>query len=371
MLIAPDSFTGTLSAQQAADAIAAGWLRSAPDDVIVCQPLADGGPGMLDVLLDTLGGRLLAQTVTGPLGEQVPATLLLTPDGSAYLESAQACGLDLVPLSRRDPGRTTTRGVGELIGAAVDAGARRIVVGLGGSGTNDGGSGALAALGAGPADLLGAGGAALALLSGPVDLRPARDRLGDVELIVASDVDHRLLGPNGATAVFAPQKGASRAQVAVLEEALSTWARQTDPRLVGSPGSGAAGGLGFGLMLLGGRRQSGSRLVASAVGLDRHISTADLVVTGEGSFDHQSLGGKVVAGVAHAAMAHGRPVVVLAGRVELGRREMQALGVESAYAVLDSATTPAPGQPAMLPEHPAAALEALAARVARTWSPRR
>ncbi len=387
VLVAPDSFAGTLSAAEAALAIEEGWRLTAPGDVVERLPLSDGGPGFVDVLAERLGGQLLARTVMGPLGGPVPATILLTAEGTAYVEAAQACGLDLLAPPQRDPRWTTTVGVGELIASAVDAGARRVVVGLGGSATNDGGAGALAALGAEPAALLRRGGLALAELAQPavrgepgdtgrpgeprVDLEPARRRLGDVELVLASDVDHRLLGPNGATATFAPQKGADRAAVAALDDALGVWARLTDSRLVGSAGSGAAGGLGFGLLLLGGRREPGSTLVGRLLGIDERIAAADLVVTGEGCFDHQSLRGKVVAGVADRAMAQGRPVIVLAGRVEVGRREMQAVGVESAYAVLESAVAPAPGRSAPLPERPAEALAALASRVARTWSPPR
>lgn len=374
VLVCPDSFTGTLSAPAAARAIAAGWRESAPGDEIILAPLSDGGPGFVDVVHTALGGELLAVTVAGPLGDPVPATLLLAPDGTAYLESAQACGLHLVPHDRRDPTLTTTAGVGDLIGAALDAGARAVVVGLGGSGTNDGGAGALAALGAGPAEVLRAGGGALrALDPAALDIAPARERLAGVDLRIASDVDSPLLGLRGASAVFGPQKGATPDQVQRLDAALEHFARAIQPgvglNMAGSlaiaPGAGAAGGLGYGLLVVGGRRVPGIDTVLELTGLGAAAAAVDVVVTGEGCFDWQSLQGKVVSGVAALAMAVARPCVVLAGQVEVGRREMAALGVESAFALTeiagsaDAAITDAETH-----------LTALAARVARAWSRR-
>jgi glycerate kinase len=370
VLIAPDSFTGTLSAVQAAEAIAAGWRDTAPDDELVLAPLSDGGPGFVDVLHACSGGELIAVTVHGPLGEPVPASLLRVGD-TVYVESAQAAGLHLIPADRRDPTVTTTYGVGELIGAAVDAGAGRIVLGLGGSGTNDGGAGALAALGARPADLLRRGGTALQELDpAALDLTAARARLAGVELALATDVDSVLLGLRGASATFGPQKGADADAVQRLDAALEHFARAAQPgvglNMTGSvaiaPGAGAAGGLGFGLMLLGATRLAGIATVAELTGLTTAVGTADVVITGEGSFDWQSLAGKVVAGVATLAGEHARPCLVLAGRVEVGRREFSALGVSAAYAVTDEV------EPDEALARPAAHLRALAARVARSWS---
>lgn len=371
VLIAPDSFTGTLSAAQAAEAIAAGWLRSAPDDRCVPAPMSDGGPGFVDVVHAALGGDLIARTVMGPLGEPVPAVFLRN-GAAAYIESAQACGLHLIPDSRRDPSRTTTFGVGELIGAAFDDGAREIVVGLGGSGTNDGGAGALAALGAEPGSILRAGGGALSTLDpARLDLGRAVHRLAGVDLRIATDVDTVLLGLRGATATFGPQKGADPDTVQRLDAALEHFARAAQPgvgvnmsasRAV-APGAGAAGGLGFGLLLLGGRRVPGIATIITLTGLPEAIANADLVVTGEGCLDWQSRAGKVVAGVAAAATEHGRPCVVLAGRVEVGRRELAALGVAAAYSVAENA-----GGSESAAAQPAEQLAALASRVARTWS---
>lgn len=368
VLIAPDSFTGTLSAPEAAAAMAAGWHATAPGDDLHLAPLSDGGPGFLDVVAHALGGELNAVTVTGPLGDPVPAAVLHVGD-TAYLESAQACGLHLIPMDRRDPTVTTTYGVGELLAAAVDGGARRVVVGLGGSGTNDGGAGALAALGAGPAAVLRGGGTALGGLPPEMlDLGPARARLAGVELLVATDVDAVLLGLRGASAGYGPQKGADPDAVQRLDAALEHFARAAQPgtglNMAGSPavspGAGAAGGLGYGLLLLGGRRVPGIATVMDLTGLAAEISRAEVVLTGEGCLDWQSLTGKVVSGVASAATQFGVPCVVLAGRVDVGRREVAALGVASAYSVDELI---GPGQ-----ANPAEGLKALAARVASSWS---
>lgn len=375
VLIAPDGFTGTLTAAEAAAAIAAGWAEQAPDDVLETCPLSDGGPGFVDVLHTDLGGELLSVTVSGPLGEPVPATVLLVGE-VAYVESAQACGLHLVPADRRDPTRTTTRGVGELLTAAVDAGARRVVVGLGGSGTTDGGAGMLAALGVGSPDRLAAGGGALIDLDdgGLAGLAEARARLEGVELVAATDVDVPLLGFKGAAAGFAAQKGATPEQAQDLDRALGRYAQVAldtlgpalaPQRLVAEPGAGAAGGLGFGLTLLGARREIGAQAVLDAVGFTDRLHRSDLVVTGEGTVDWQSLRGKVVAGVAHAALGVGVPVVVLAGQVQAGRRELLSIGVESAYAVAET-----PEQVRAALADPAGTLSARARRVARTWSVR-
>jgi glycerate kinase len=300
---------------------------------------------------------------------------------TAYLESAQACGLALVPAERRDPGVTSSRGLGVLLAAALQAGAQRVVIGLGGSATNDGGAGMLAGLAA----ALGLDGAheLARLLGGGQGLKgitaehlgalvPLRQRLAAVSLVVASDVDVVLLGFKGASAMFAPQKGATQEQAQTLDLALSDFARAAlmatgqPQKLVAEPGAGAAGGLGFGLFLLGGRREPGAATVADAVGLRERIARSDLVLTGEGSLDWQSLRGKVVAAVAAMALDVGVPTVAIAGQVLVGRRELLSVGVESAYPV---ARTPA--EIAQSLADPAGRLADRAERVARTWSPRR
>lgn len=362
VLIAPDKFAGTLSAVEAAEAIAAGWRQQAPDDEVVRVPMSDGGPGFVDVLQAALGGELAALTVTGPLGESTPATLLLVGD-TAYVESSQACGLDLVAAPNREPERASTYGVGELIAAAVEAGAKRIVIGLGGSGTNDAGAGMLAALGATaePHGVLEAGGAALAQLSA-IDVTPARERLEGIELLAASDVDNPLLGLRGATNIFGPQKGVEAERIPPLDAALENLATLVDRQLADAKGAGAAGGLGYGLMLVGASRVPGIETIIDAVRLAEHAKTADLVLTGEGGFDYQSASGKVVSGVAKVAGDVIRPCVVLAGQVLVGSREMRVMGVQSAYSLVDAV-----GKEAAMGQ-PAESLATLAARVAKTWS---
>ncbi|HKA67986.1 MAG TPA: glycerate kinase [Actinomycetes bacterium] len=363
ILVAPDKFAGTLTAIEAAQAIAAGWRVSRPDDEFDLVPMSDGGPGFVDTLHRALDGEIIRTAVTGPLGDRVSAPMLRAGD-RAYLESASACGLDLLPPSRRDPEAAGTYGVGESLLAALGSGAAEIVVGLGGSASNDGGAGMLAALGAEPGAALRRGGAGLAELTA-VDLAKARDRVAGRAVVAATDVDNPLLGPQGATAVYAPQKGASQAQIARLEAALARWVTLTDgDQAAARPGSGAAGGLGFGLFLLGAVRVPGSQLVMDAVRLAERAGRADLVVTGEGALDWQSVRGKVVAGVAWTSQRAARPCVVLAGLIELGRREIASMGVDAAYSITELA-----GSPEAARADPAGQLRALAARVARTWSP--
>lgn len=315
VLIAPDSYGDSLSAGEAAEAIAVGWSQARPRDEVVRAPQSDGGPGFVDVLAAQLGGRRVLR-VNGPLGEHVDAEWVL--DGTtAYIESAEACGLHLLegPPTPETAIAAHTRGVGQLINAAVAAGARHIVVGLGGSATTDGGRGMLDAFGG---------------------LVAARRRLAHVELIVATDVDNPLLGPMGAAQVFGPQKGADVATVALLDRRMTDWAKRLDATAAGPvsarPGAAAAGGLGAALMALGGRRESGAAVVAGHTGLGEAVATADLVVTGEGCLDEQSLRGKVVGAIARMAQSEGVPVLVLAGQVMLDeprRREAGITGVRS------------------------------------------
>ena len=376
VVLAPDGFGGTLTAREAATALAEGWSAAAPDDELVVLPLSDGGPGLVEVLSPVLAeAELRPVIVEDALARPVEAQLLLTgaagggtTGGTAWVESAQACGLHLLAPSERDPRTTTTYGVGQLVSAALDAGAGRIVVGLGGSATNDGGAGLLAALGlqrlAADGSRLPPGGVALAHLD-RIEGEPD-PRLAGVELVAATDVEAPLLGLYGASAVFGPQKGASANDVQVLDAALARWADALEAHLQVSvrdlPGAGAAGGLGAALLALGARRVAGLGLVAAAVGLDAAVAGADLVVTGEGTFDATSLRGKVVSGVAAAASEHAVPCLVLAGQVTVGRRESAAIGVEEAYAVADLV-----GLEASLSD-PAGTLAQLAARVAGQWS---
>ena len=371
VLIAPDDFKGTLSAVEAAEAIAIGWRLHAPDDTLTLIPMSDGGPGFVRAVSTVLGGDIAPVGLRGPMGETAIGMVLMV-DGMGYVESAHGCGLALVHPDRRDARAATSYGVGQLIAAAIDSGARRIVVGLGGTASTDGGAGMLAALGATARDAAGspialeAGGAALADVV-TVDLAPARARVADVEIVVASDVDSPLLGSRGAARGFAAQKGADDAAVEQLEAALTSYSRAIGRRADGKDpavalGAGAGGGLGYGLMLLGGRRVPGIETVMGVLGLEAAIGVSDLVITGEGCFDWQSLRGKVVSGVAAAALNQGRPVVVLAGRVEVGKREYVALGITEAHAASADGDVPA------TPAEAARALAERAARVASQWS---
>jgi glycerate kinase len=384
VVIAPDGFDGTLSAAEAAAAIAEGWRRHAPDDDLDLCPLSDGGPGFVDALRAGVEGRLIPVEVPGPLGEPVLAVILLTPTSppTAYLESAQACGLTLVAPADRDPGRSSSLGLGVLLAAAVTAGATRVVVGLGGVATNDGGAGLLAGLareldvpGAGELlDVLSGGGSALRgvtadRLSALVALR---ERMSDVDLVVAADSDVTLLGFKGTSSLHAARKGADPEQAQALDLAMGDFARaavtalDAPQRLVAEPGSGAGGGLGFGLALLGARREPGASAVADAVGLPGRLAGAQLVVTGEGCLDWQSLRGKVVTAVAALAQQVAVPTVAVPGQVLVGRRELLTVGVESAYPVARTAA-----EVAASIADPGPSLATRAERVARTWSPRR
>lgn len=368
VVVAPDSFGGTLSAMAAAEAIATGWHRTAPDDELRLLPLADGGTGFVEVLHAARGGEWHELEVTGPFGDPVPARWLRIED-TAYLESAAACGLHLVPRERRVPevaGTVTSYGVGELVADARDAGVRVVVIGLGGSATTDGGAGMLAALGAVPVDENGtplpAGGAALARCA-RLDGTP---NIG-VRLLAAADVDNPLLGQHGAAAVFGPQKGADDTAVAELDAALARFADVLTTMfgfdVRDEPGAGAAGGLGAALLACGARRISGAGLVRELVGLDAELDKAQLAITGEGSFDWQSLRGKLITAVARGAADRGLPCVVLAGQVSVGRREAAAVGVDSAYGVAEHA-----GSVEASMADPAGTLAALAEHVARQWS---
>jgi glycerate kinase len=358
VLFAPDKFAGTLTAVEAAIAMSEGWRRHAPDDELDLAPMSDGGPGFVDVLFETRGGRMLHRTVRGPFGDPVPGRVLLA-GATAYVESAQACGIHLTGGTRAEV--ASTYGVGELVIAAIEAGAGKVVVGLGGSGTNDGGAGLLAALGAYGNRPMDGGVAALHGVK-QIDLGPALKWVEDVELVAASDVDSPLTGMFGATKTFGPQKGIPEPRIAAVDTILSAFAGTIDRRLRLEPGAGAAGGLGYALLALGGRRESGFELVGELVELAKRAQQADLVLTGEGAFDFSSRSGKVPYGVATIASEAVRPCVVIAGQVLVGSREMRALGVESAYSMVTLV-----GQERAFSDA-AGALSDLAARVARTWS---
>lgn len=360
VLIAPDKFAGTLTAVEAAEAIATGWRRRDPHATLDLAPMADGGPGFVPVLHASLGGRRVECEVEGPHGVPTRAEFLVV-DQTAYVESAQACGLDLV--AGGDPKTASTRGVGQLIAAALAEGVTSVVLGAGGSGTTDGGAGMLAALGATADRSLETGPTGLAGIS-RVDLSAARARMGEVELVLASDVDNPLTGMFGAAKVYGPQKGLTPEDVMAVDAVLESFAAACGRRTSLEPGAGAAGGLGFAALLLGGVRRPGLDVVAEAVGLADRMRRVDLVITGEGAFDFSSRSGKVPYGVAQAAAEALRPCITLAGQVLIGSREMRALGMDAAYSMVELI-----GEERSFGD-PGAALADLAERVARSWSVR-
>lgn len=324
VVVAPDSFKGSLTAKEVARAIEAGLRRVWPAASIERVPMADGGEGTAEALVEATGGRCLPVRVTGPMGEPVEALLGILGDGrTGVVEVASASGLLHVPPEERDPRLATSRGTGELIRAALDRGVKRLVVALGGSATNDAGAGMAQALGVSLRDEFGRelppGGAALRALAG-IEMSRLDRRLEDVELFVACDVDNPLCGPEGASAVYGPQKGASPSMIDELDEALRTFAAVVKEQLgvdvLELPGGGAAGGLGAGLVaFLGGELKRGVELVLEAVGFEERLHWADLVITGEGTLDAQTLRGKVPYGVLQAAKAAGIPTVAVAGGV--------------------------------------------------------
>ncbi|GAA3832819.1 glycerate kinase [Nocardioides panacisoli] len=340
VLIAPDKFKGSLTAAQVAAAVASGVRRARPDVHLRSVPVADGGEGTLAAAL-AAGFEPAPVTATGPTGDPV-ATGFARRGDVAVVELADACGLGRLP-DGPAPLTASSRGAGDVIGAAIDAGCRRIVLGIGGSASTDGGAGLVRSLGARLLDAAGEelpdGGAALADLA-TIDLGPLARRLADVELVVACDVDNPLTGPAGAAATYGPQKGADAGQVARLDAALGRFAdvvaRITGQDLTDTTGAGAAGGVGFAaLALLGGRLRPGIDLVLDLVGFHDRLSGADLVVTGEGALDEQTLHGKAPAGVAAAARAAGIPVVAVCGTNLLGAGRLRDAGIGSAYALTD------------------------------------
>ena len=325
ILIAPDKFKGSLTASQAARAIADGLHQAHPDWKLDCAPLADGGDGTLDAIESALGGTRHTCTVTGPLGSPVQASYLILPDGhTAVIETAQACGLSLFPAAQRDPLRATTYGVGQLLGYAVDHGCTRALVGLGGSATNDGGLGFLAALGARLTDAYGRDISSFdpqsLLKLAHIDLSPALARLAHTTLEILCDVQNPLCGPQGATAVFGPQKGVTPAQLPLLDHALFQWGQlleyATGRAVCCRPGAGAAGGLGAALLSLGGIWHSGVSYLMHLVHWKDRIACADIVLTGEGRLDASSLFGKAPYAVMQSADTHGIPCYAFCGAIQ-------------------------------------------------------
>ncbi|MFH0963557.1 MAG: glycerate kinase [Planctomycetota bacterium] len=348
IVIAPDSFKESLSALDAARAIEAGVLRAAPGARTEVIPMADGGEGTVDALVAATGGRREKVRVTGPLGEPVEAAFgILADRQTAVIEMAAASGLPLVPLDRRNPLVTTTFGTGELIRAAFDLGARRFILGIGGSATVDGGTGMASALGVRFLDKAGRalapGGGSLVSLAW-IDASARDARAAQADFRVATDVDNPLTGPHGAAAVFGPQKGADPEMVEKLDRGLARLAevirRDLGTDVENLPGAGAAGGLGAGFVaFLGAKLSPGVELVLDAVDFRARVRDADLVITGEGRLDGTSARGKTPVGVARAAKEFGVPVVALAGSVASDARAVHDLGIDAAFAIVNAPMT--------------------------------
>lgn len=356
VVIAPSGFKESLDAEQVADAIAAGVRRALPGAVVFTAPVVDGGEGSARTLASATGGRVVDRWVTGPVGDPVDshfAMLGRTPVATALVEMAAAAGLRHVPVDRRDPTRTTTYGVGELILAALDEGARRILVGCGDSGTSDGGAGALVALGARILDRDGQpiempGGAALADAAA-LDLSGLDPRLADVEMVVGCNLTNVLCGQRGVARVFGPQKGATEQQVEQLSDALDTWAGvlESSAREQGiggldvrhGGGTGASGGLGAALAVgCGAELRSRFEVFLhddlGAPEIDAAIAQADLVITAEGAVDYQTPRGKVPAEVARRAKLHGKPVMALAGSIGTGAADVHDIGIDAVVGII-------------------------------------
>ena len=346
MLIAPDTFKGSLTAAQVASALAEGMRGARPVRLV---PVADGGDGTVDAAL-AAGFTGVEVPAHGPTGEPLDA-LIAVRDGVAVVETAAACGLVRLPGGRLAPMTATSFGAGELVLAALDAGCRTIILGVGGSASTDGGAGMLQALGAG--------------ISGGVDLSTMDGRLAGAEIVLACDVDNPLLGPDGAAATFGPQKGASPAQVEQLERGLQRWATAlgtaTGRDVADAPGAGAAGGIGYAALAgLGATRRPGIDVVLELVGFDEQLAGAELVITGEGSLDEQTLHGKAPAGVAERAA--GIPVVAVAGRCLLTTERLNEAGIAAVYPLSDLEPDPTRSM-----ANAADLVRRIGARIAEDW----
>ena len=343
IVIAPDSFKGSLTALEAANAIEEGLKRFFPEAEIIKVPMADGGEGTVQSLVDATGGRIVKRIVTGPLGDKVEAQFGILGDGrTAVIEMASASGLPLVPPDKRNPMVTTTYGMGELIKAALDMGCRKFIIGIGGSATNDGGGGMAQALGVKLLDKEGNdipfGGGGLLKLD-RIDISTLDPRIAESEIVVACDVDNPLTGPRGAARVYSPQKGATPDMVEILDKALEHFAevvkRDLGRDIKDVPGAGAAGGLGAGLMaFLNARLQLGVDIVIEATGLEEKVKGADLVITGEGGIDSQTIYGKTPIGVTKVAKKFGIPVLAVAGGISDDASVVYEHGIDGLMSII-------------------------------------
>ncbi|WP_176343905.1 glycerate kinase [Priestia aryabhattai] len=348
IVIAPDSFKESLTALHVCEAVEKGIKAHFPDAEISKVPMADGGEGTVQSLVDATGGEIIQARVTGPLGKEVEAFYGILGDGNtAVIEMAAASGLHHVPVDKRNPLITTTRGTGELILKALDHKVKHIIIGIGGSATNDGGTGMAKALGAKLLDANGAeikeGGGSLAQLAS-IDLTNLDSRLAEVKVEVACDVDNPLTGETGASAVFGPQKGATPDMVKQLDRNLAHYAaivgKEMGIHIQSIPGAGAAGGLGGGLLaFLSAELKPGVDIVIKATQLESYIKNADLVITGEGKIDGQTIYGKTPIGVAKTAKKHSVPVIAIAGSIGAGSEAVYEHGISALFSVVPGAVS--------------------------------
>lgn len=344
VLVCPDKFKGSLTAMQVCEAIKAGILRCDSGVAVICHPMSDGGDGMLDVLAETLGLEIVSVAVRDPLFRTITAEYGISPDGStAFVEMARASGLVLLDPGELDCRNTTSFGTGELILDALRRGIRRVILGIGGSATNDGGIGVAAALGFRFLDAAGRDlrpvGKNLSLVD-TIDASGVEAELGSAEFVVASDVQNPLFGPQGAARTFARQKGADAAAIGQLDEGMASLAAVIREKwgidLQDIPGSGAAGGLGGGAVaFLGARLTSGVDLMIDATRLEERIAKSDLVVTGEGRLDEQTLGGKLIDGIIRRARIHDKKVAVLCGSSSLSATQVHSAGISYCGSIMD------------------------------------
>ncbi len=347
ILIAPDSFKETLTSIEAAEAIEEGVKKIFPDADTDRIPVADGGEGTVAALVEGLHGRIIRKTVTGPLGNPVTADYGILPGDTAIIEMAEASGLALVPSDARNPLVTTTYGTGELILDAVTRGCRTVIIGIGGSATNDGGTGMARALGYGFVDVDGIelpeGGGSLFRLD-RISVKNVHEKIRDVKFLVACDVKNPLYGPSGASVVYGPQKGASESDVALLDANLKHLAeivkRDLGLDIADVEGAGAAGGLGFGLMAFcGAELKPGIEIILDLVDFDSRLEGVDLVITGEGKIDGQSVYGKVPVGIAGRAKKYGIPVLVVVGGIGSGVDAVYNYGIDAVMSAVNNAMT--------------------------------
>ncbi|MBD2816293.1 glycerate kinase [Xenorhabdus sp. Flor] len=348
IVIAPDSFKESLSALQVAEAIEQGFRKILPQADYIKLPMADGGEGTVESLVVATGGKRITCAVTDPLGRTIEAFWGLLGDGkTAVIEMAAASGLHLVPLEQRNPLITTTYGTGELILAALEQGAQNLILGIGGSATNDGGAGMMQALGAnlwdGDNRILPFGGAALTRLEN-IDLSGLDPRLKQLKITVACDVNNPLCGKSGASVVFGPQKGATPEMVKILDSALFHYGMKieavTGRNVIDAAGAGAAGGIGASLLgCLGAKLQSGVEIVIETLKLEKMIQGADLVITGEGRMDSQTIYGKTPIGVARIAKKFGIPVIALVGGMSKDYHIVHQHGLDAVFSIIPEACT--------------------------------